>query len=118
MNKPFGTQKFAKVKTEGSETGGDATATEAAAKPEKVKKEPAAPKKFTFVKEPTEGQKFAPQAKLILKHIQAVGADGITRKDLVTSLAGDAEFKTKQPIERIIGYYQPDLLNAGVVTLA
>lgn len=72
--------------------------------------------KYTYQKDPAEGQKFAPQANLILKHIRAAGADGITKVDLEKALAADADFKTRQPIGRIIGYYQKDLVNAGLIT--
>jgi hypothetical protein len=85
-----------------------------------AEKKPAAPRnsniRYTFVKDPAEGQKFAPQAVLIVKHIQNAGADGIAKADLIKALAADEAFKTRQPIERIIGYYQKDLVNAGVIS--
>lgn len=101
--------------TEGNE--GPAT-TEGAA--QAAEKKPAAPRnsniRYTFVKDPAEGQKFAPQAVLIIKHVQAAGADGISKSDLIKALGADEAFKTRQPIERIIGYYQKDLVNAGVLS--
>lgn len=97
--------------TEGNATEGGA--------PAAAEKKPATPRnsniKYTFVKDPAEGQKFAPQAVLIIKHVQSAGADGISKSDLVKALAADEAFKTRQPIERIIGYYQKDLVNAGVL---
>ena len=86
----------------------------------KTEKAPKAPRvsniHYTFVKEPAEGQKFAPQANLIVKHIQNAGAAGISKTDLCKALDGDEAFKTKQPTERIVGYYQKDLVNAGVIS--
>jgi hypothetical protein len=85
-------------------------------------KAPKAPRnqaiKYVFQKERTEGQKFAPQAILILEHIQNAGADGITRGDLKTKLDADDRFKTKQPAERIVSYYQKDLENAGLISVS
>jgi len=71
--------------------------------------------KFVFQKDLAEGQKFAPQALLILKHIKA--ANTITRDQLCEELAKDPEFKTKQPVGRIVSYYQKDLVNAGLFTI-
>jgi hypothetical protein len=85
-----------------------------------AEKKPATPRvsniKYTFVKEPAEGQKFAPQANLIIKHVRNAGADGVSKSDLVKLLSADPDFKTRQPVERIIGYYQKDLVNAGVIS--
>jgi hypothetical protein len=81
--------------------------------------EPKAPRvsnvKYTFQKDLAEGQKFAPQAMLLLKHIQAAGANGINRKALCEALTADEAFKTRQPVERIVSYYQKDLVNAGLI---
>jgi hypothetical protein len=104
---------MAKAKTAATENTAPETAGEAAPKA------PKAPRvsniTYTFVKEPAEGQKFAPQAMLIIKHVQNAGANGISKGDLGKALLADEAFKTKQPVERIIGYYQKDLVNAGVL---
>lgn len=71
--------------------------------------------KFTFLKDPVEGQKFAPQANLIIKHVKA--ANELTRDALVEALGKDADFKTKQPIGRIISYYQASLVASGVLSV-
>lgn len=106
---------MAKVKAAAPE----GTTNETAA-PEVAAKAPKAPRqsniKYTFVKEPAEGQKFAPQAMLIIKHVQNAGANGISKSDLCKALSADEAFKTKQPVERIVGYYQKDLVNAGVLS--
>lgn len=107
---------MAKAKTaaaESTNTGTEGTAAPAAPK----EKTPRVSNiKYTFVKEPAEGQKFAPQAMLIIKHVQNAGANGISKGDLGKALLADEAFKTKQPVERIIGYYQKDLVNAGILS--
>lgn len=71
--------------------------------------------KFVFQKDLAEGQKFAPQALLIVKHVKAHNT--ITRHQLCEELSKDPEFKTKQPVGRIVSYYQKDLVNAGLFTI-
>lgn len=71
--------------------------------------------KFVFQKDLAEGQKFAPQALLIVKHVKAHNT--ITRDQLCEELAKDPEFKTKQPVGRIVSYYQKDLASAGLFTI-
>lgn len=71
--------------------------------------------KFVFQKDLAEGQKFAPQALLIVKHVKANNT--ITRDQLCEELSKDPEFKTKQPVGRIVSYYQKDLVNAGLFTI-
>ena len=71
--------------------------------------------KFVFQKDLAEGQKFAPQALLIVKHVKAHNT--ITRDQLCEELSKDPEFKTKQPVGRIVSYYQKDLVNAGLFTI-
>lgn len=67
--------------------------------------------RFVFAKD-HEG-KLAPQAQLIMKHVKAAGDEGITREDLCKALTSDAEFTTRQPVERIVGYYQRPLVENG-----
>ena len=112
--------------TETEQTAGENTAAETQAAPaeEAPKAAPAekAPKsaqchrdKFVFQKDLAEGQKFAPQALLIVKHVKAHNT--ITRDQLCEELSKDPEFKTKQPVGRIVSYYQQDLVNAGLLTI-
>lgn len=103
--------------TETEQTAGENTAAETQAAP--AEKAPKAARgnvdKFVFQKDLAEGQKFAPQALLIVKHIKAHNT--ITRDQLCEELSKDPEFKTKQPVGRIVSYYQKDLVNAGLFTI-
>lgn len=104
--------------TETENTAGENTAaeTQAAEKPAKAAKVARGnTDKFIFQKDLAEGQKFAPQALLIVKHIKAHNT--ITREQLCEELSKDPEFKTKQPVGRIVSYYQKDLVNAGLFTI-
>lgn len=105
--------------TETEQTAGENTSTENTAAPaEQAPKEKAArggTDKFVFQKDLAEGQKFAPQALLIVKHVKAHNT--ITRDLLCEELSKDPEFKTKQPVGRIVSYYQKDLVNAGLFTV-
>lgn len=88
-------------------------------KPAKAPKEPKAKKapkvkvktvrKFIFAKEPAEGVRLAPQLALIVKHVKAAGESGIAVDDLIKVLDADEAFQTRQPVARIIAYYQPTL---------
>ena len=103
--------------TETEQTAGENTAAETQAAP--AEKAPKAARgnadKFVFQKDLAEGQKFAPQALLIVKHVKAHNT--ITRDRLCEELSKDPEFKTKQPVGRIVSYYQKDLVNAGLFTI-
>lgn len=103
--------------TETEQTAGENTAAETQAAP--AEKAPKAARgnadKFVFQKDLAEGQKFAPQALLIVKHVKAHNT--ITRDQLCEELSKDPEFKTKQPVGRIVSYYQKDLVNAGLFTI-
>lgn len=103
--------------TENEQVTGENTAGEAAPA-EKATKEKAArggTDKFVFQKDLAEGQKFAPQALLIVKHVKAHNT--ITRDQLCEELAKDPDFKTKQPVGRIVSYYQKDMVNAGLFSI-
>ena len=103
--------------TETEQTAGENTAAEAQAAP--AEKAPKAARgntdKFVFQNDLAEGQKFAPQARLIVKHVKAHNT--ITRDQLCEELSKDPDFKTKQPVGRIVSYYQKDLVNAGLFTV-
>lgn len=73
-------------------------------------------KVYEFVADPKEGTKLAPQAKLIVAEVKKAGK--ISRADLVKALGANTEFKTRQPIERIVTYYQKDLEAAGCIKMA
>jgi hypothetical protein len=105
---------MAKVKAAAAvvEDGGETN--EAPAAPAE-KKERASNVTYKFEKDIGEGQKFAPQAVLIVKHVKAAGT--IARKALCDALGKDPDFKTKQPVERIVSYYQKDLMNAGILSM-
>jgi hypothetical protein len=60
--------------------------------------------------------KLAPQAQCILNGVEAAGKDGITRENLVKALTG--VLVTRQPVGRIISYYQKTLVASGAVTMA
>ena len=103
--------------TETEQTTGENTAAENTAAP--AEKAPKAARgnadKFVFQKDLAEDQKFPPQALLIVKHVKAHNT--ITRDRLCEELSKDPEFKTKQPVGRIVSYYQKDLVNAGLFTI-
>lgn len=102
--------------TAGENTGENTAAENTAAPAEKAPKAARGNSdKFVFQKDLAEGQKFAPQALLIVKHVKAHNT--ITRDQLCEELSKDPEFKTKQPVGRIVSYYQKDLVNAGLFTI-
>jgi hypothetical protein len=112
---------MAKAKNQGNAEPVDPTAgtegTPVADAPAKEKKarEPVN-KKYEFVKAPGEGDKLAPQARLIVSEIEKAGT--IDRATLCKNLAANGDFKTRQPVERIVTYYQKDLEAAGFIKLA
>lgn len=70
--------------------------------------------KFYFVGKPVEGaKKPAPQAQGIINIIEAAGKPGITRSELVKSMEG--VITTKQPLGRILSYYQKPLIEGGYI---
>ena len=87
----------------------------AVAGPPEVKVPKVSNVQYQFEKDIAEGMKFAPQAVLIVKHIKNAGIIG--RKALCEALGNDPDFKTKQPVERIVSYYQKDLVNAGILSM-
>lgn len=76
--------------------------------------------RFRFIKQdkddngqPTKEDKVAPQAQVILDVIEASGKDGILREELVAAL--DGVLVTRQPINRIVTYYQKPLEDKGLI---
>lgn len=72
--------------------------------------------KFVYAGQVKEGtKKLAPQAQVIVNAIQAAGKGGITRSQLVENLNGI--LTTRQPIGRIVSYYQKALVETGYVAM-
>jgi hypothetical protein len=72
--------------------------------------------RFVHVGKVAEGTKtLAPQAQTIVNAIQAAGKGGITRSDLVKSL--DGVLTTRQPVGRIVSYYQKLITETGHVEI-
>ena len=69
---------------------------------------------FTFVKDPDEKAKLAPQARVIvatLKELQTAPRDHLVK------VLSDGRLKTRQPVERIVGYYQKALETQGLIKI-
>jgi len=78
---------------------------------------PAAPKTidtFAFVKPVAEGEKLAPQARVIVNVLADLKT--ATREDLAKALEG--KLQTRQPIGRIVTYYQKSLVERGYITIS
>lgn len=61
-------------------------------------------------------RRIAPQLLAIANTIEAAGEAGISRKDLVEKLSVPGVLTTRQPVGRILSYYQKDLVNFGLAT--
>lgn len=102
--------------TTGEASGEAAPVTEATASdapPRKAPRQAFRVDHFVYVQEPT--GKLAAQAQIILNHIRAAGPNGIGKKALVEALAKDPTFVTRQPVERVLTYYQRPLIDANLV---
>jgi hypothetical protein len=60
--------------------------------------------------------KGAPQVQVILNLLEASPKNQLTRKELMEKLI-PAGLKTRQPVQRIVGYYQSDMVKAGTITV-
>lgn len=60
-------------------------------------------------------KKLPPQAQTIVNAVEAAGKKGIGRKDLNAALEG--VLQTRQPVGRIVTYYQKLLQEVGAVTI-
>lgn len=60
------------------------------------------------------GKKLAPQAQQIVNIIEAAGAKGLTRDEIIAKMKGVV--KTRQPESRILSYYQKTIQENGMVT--
>lgn len=75
---------------------------------------------YKFVKNPGEKEKLAPQARIILGHIEAAGKEGIQRDKLVTKLDADVKagkLETRQETAKLVGFYQKPMEEAGYLTI-
>lgn len=61
-------------------------------------------------------KKLAPQAQVIVNTLKAAGKAGMTRKELCDALPA-AGLQTKQPVGRILSYYQKAIVECGAVTI-
>lgn len=61
-------------------------------------------------------KKVAPQLQVIANTLEAAGEVGLTRAELVKNL--DGVLATRQPIGRIVSYYQKDLVKFGLATIS
>ena len=68
---------------------------------------------FVFVRNPE--KPVAPQAKTIIATIEAHGAEGVVRPQLVKELV--TTLTTRQPAERILTYYQKTLVDVGAIQI-
>ena len=68
---------------------------------------------FTYVGEPEKN--LPPQAAAILNIVKEAGKKGISRKDLVAAMEGVVT--TRQPLSRILTYYQKRLVEEECVEL-
>jgi len=62
-------------------------------------------------------KKMAPQAMVIANLIEAAGPAGMTRKAAIDALPA-AGLVTRQPVGRILSYYQKPLIEAGMITVS
>lgn len=117
MAKAKGVVHQTPVNTETGEAAGPAEpvtgATPSDAPPRKAPRQAFRVDHFVFVQDP-EG-KLAIQAQIILNHIKAAGPAGISKKALVDVLTKDEKFVTRQPVERVLTYYQRPLIDANLV---
>lgn len=75
---------------------------------------------YKFVKNPGEKEKLAPQARTILGHIEAAGANGINRDQLKAKLDADVKsgkLETRQDTSKLIGFYQGRMVEDGFITM-
>ncbi|CAB4182373.1 hypothetical protein UFOVP1090_5 [uncultured Caudovirales phage] len=70
---------------------------------------------FKFLKPVAEGDKLAPQARVIVNVLSEHAANGLNRDDLVTALVG--KLNTRQPESRILTYYQKTLAEGGYIQI-
>lgn len=79
---------------------------------------------YKFIKHaPTEGaDKLPPQAVTIMKELEAFGDKEVSRDELIAALADESnstgnKLNARQPVERVIAFYQKRLVDNGLVEL-
>lgn len=60
-------------------------------------------------------KKLAPQAQVIVNAVKAAGKRGLSRAELNEALTG--VLVTRQPVGRIVTYYQKSLVDAGCIEI-
>ena len=85
--------------------------------PEKKEKAPATKKivTYTAARKLTEDDKLPKQMKVLFDVLANAGKKGLTRDEWAKQLEGVIE--TRQPITRIIGYYQSQMESRGMITI-
>ncbi len=83
---------------------------EAAAEAKKEK--PVTKTQFSFVKDPDEKAKLAPQARVIVNAIKELKS---AEREALVKVLGDGRLTTRQPVERILTYYQKSLETQGLI---
>lgn len=81
---------------------------------EAKKEKPVTKTQFSFVKDPDEKAKLAPQARVIVGAIKELKS--VEREALVKVLS-DGRLTTRQPVERILTYYQKSLETQGLIKM-
>lgn len=79
------------------------------------KEKPATKIQFSFVKDPDEKAKLAPQARVIIATLKELKT--ANRDHLVKVLTEQGQLKTRQPVERIVTYYQKSLETQGFLKM-
>lgn len=72
---------------------------------------------YRSLRELTAEDKLANQARIIAATVRELGPNGedVSRVALCDALAKNENFKTRQPVERIVSYYQAQLKAMGLV---
>lgn len=93
-----------------------AAAAPEAAKDEKAPKvaKPETKVQFSFVKDPDEKAKLAPQARVIVSTLKELKT---APRDHLVKVLGDGRLTTRQPVERILTYYQKSLETQGLIKM-
>ena len=88
-----------------------------AGKKEKKEEKPAVKRTalYKVARKLTSDDKMPKQMKVLYDVLEAAGKAGLTREEWAEKLVGQIE--TKQPITRIIGYYQARMESAGMITI-
>lgn len=71
--------------------------------------------KIKLLRTAEEGEKLAPQAKIFYDHMIAVGVGKeLLRSDLVAKVEAEGKLETRQPIDRVLGYYLQHFKKIGL----